>query len=182
MPIYYPSNCKSDIVAHVCSDCPEVEHGRIRSVAFIHKDVAFVDPTSAAEWQAIIAANPKDIIVIPETHGTFDGGSPQYGLGYGNEEERFLGSEYILAYFDPNYKDNYPFYQSIKTNGDYKVAYATETLVHIVDAQVRVNPKAPVEDEMNSEVVWSVEVKWKSKNDPEPFDIPATIFACFAIT
>jgi hypothetical protein len=177
MAVYYPSGCDALIPDHVCDTCEETELGRIRSVAFIKKTFSFVDPTSPTEWQVGFAAG--DIIIIPATKGSFDGGAEVETAGYGDQVTRLTGYNFQLEYFDPNYRLNCNFYNALKNSRDYRFAYRTETQIHITDAPVQVIPKAPVQDDTTTEVVWDVIVKWAGKDLPCPFDVPPGIFdAC----
>lgn len=179
MSVYYPSGCDALIPDHICDPCEEIELGRIRSVAFIKNTFAFIDPTDPTEWETGFAAG--DIIIIPQTKGTFDGGAEVETAGYGDSSTRLTGYNFQLQYQDPNYRLNCNFYNAIKNSRDYKVAYRTETQVHISDKTVQVIPKNPVQDDTTSEVVWDVIVKWAAKDLPCPFDVPSGIFdACTA--
>lgn len=174
--IYYPTGCEVEEVAHQCDECADVENGRIRSVAFIASDFEFTNPSNAQEW--IDGMEAGDIIVIPATNGVFDGGVPNMGQGYGDQEEKYLNSTFTLTYKDPNYKLNCDFYEAKKRSSRWKIAYRTSTLVHISDATASFSPKAPVADDMKSEVVWEVESKWTSSNFPCPYDTPDGVFDC----
>lgn len=174
MSVYYPSGCDDTIPAHICDPCLLPEHGRISSVAFIKNTFAFVDPTDPTEWQAGFASG--DIILIPQTRGTFDGGAEVEGPGYGRQATKLTGYNFQAQYQDPNYKGNCDFYNAIKRTRNMKFAYVTETQVHITDNEVQVIPKNPVEDDISSEVVWDVIVKWAGPDLPCPYDVPAGIF------
>ena len=92
MSIYYPAGCDA-LPVHTCNDCGvplNGEMGRIRSMAIIQKDYA-LDPTSLSSWTTGITSG--DIIIIPETTGSFDGGKAKKGPGYGDTVETYLGSD-----------------------------------------------------------------------------------------
>lgn len=178
MSIYYPSGCDTIVPDHLCNPCEETEHGRVRSIAFVKKSFAFTDITNAVEWQNGIAS--KDIIIIPEVLGSFDGGSPVEGAGYGDQQTKLNGYNFVLNYKDPNYKLNADFYNALKYSREFLVAYRTETQTHISTNAASVVPKNPVAEDLTSEVVWDVEVKFSQGDLPEPFDTPAGIFDCFA--
>ncbi len=180
MAIVYPSNCDEVDLAHQCDDCEDPELGRIRGIAFIKDDFAFSNAASYTEWFNGIASG--DIIIVPFTRGSFDGGTPKEGTGYGDQATKYIGSDYSLTYFDPNYAINRDFYNNIKRFQNYKVAYKTETLVHITDKVCQVLPKAPVQDDITSEVVWEIMVKWSSQNEPTPYTAPDAIFICFEVS
>lgn len=178
-PIYYPSGCEQAIPPHYCNPCPVPEHGRIRSIAFIDKGFSFIDPSDPTEWQQGIA--DKKIIIIPQVNGTYDGGSEVEVAGYGDQQTKLTGYNHQLTYNDPDYKHNCDFYNAIKWTRNYKLAYRTETQVHMVDDIVQVIPKNPVTEETTSEVVWNVLVKWSGEDTPCPYDAPIGIFEnCYA--
>lgn len=172
--IYYPEGCDDLIAEHFCDPCEEPELGRIRSIALIKKAFEFNDPSSALEWQT--GFDNGDIIIIPATRGTYDGGSEVLVAGYGDVNERQTGYNHVLDFTDPNYRTNAPFYISIKNSRQWKAAYRTETQIHLIDSTVMLIPKNPVQDDLNSEVVWAVSMRWQSKNPPVPYDVPPGIF------
>ena len=181
MAVYYPSGCDALIPDHICDPCESIETGRLRSVAFIKNTFAFIDPSNPTEWEAGFASG--DIILIPQTKGTFDGGAEVEAPGYGDQSTRLTGYNFQAQYQDPNYRQNCAFYNAIKNSRGYKFAYRTQTQIHISDTTVQVIPKNPVQDDTTSEVVWDVIVKWSGSDLPCPFDAPAGIFdACVANT
>lgn len=181
MAVYYPSGCEDVVPAHYCDPCETVEQGRVSSVAYIKNSFAFTDISDPTEWEAGFAAG--DIILIPQTSGTFDGGSEVESPGFGRQATRLTGYNFQLQYQDPNYRLNCNFYNAIKNSRAYKFAYATSTQIHLVDVAVQAIPKNPVQDDVNSAVVWDVLVKWADTDVPCPFDLPPGIFdACVALT
>lgn len=177
--ITYPTDCDDADPIHECSDCEDVELGRIRGVAFIKVGYTINTPTAAADW--ITGIESGDIIIIPMTRGTFDGGAPKEGAGYGDQATKYIGTDYSLTFFDPAYNSNRDFYNTIKRYQNYRLAYKTETIVHITDKSCQVLPKAPVQDDITSEVVWEVLVKWSSQNEPTQYTCPSGVFVCFDV-
>jgi len=181
MSIYYPEGCDSTVPDHICDPCETPEHGRVGSVAYIKTSFNFADQTDPTEWQTGI--NSRDIIVIPAVFGSFDGGSPVEGTGYGRQATRLTGYNFSLTYKDPNYKSNCEFYNGLKNSRNYKVAWVTETQTHISDNAVSVIPKQPVTDDVASIVEYDVEVKFAQGDLACPFDTPAGIFdQCLLVT
>lgn len=174
MSVYYPTGCDDLVPAHVCDPCEAIEQGRVRSVAFIKNTFDFVDPSNPVEWRAGFLAG--DIIIIPQTKGTFDGGSEVESPGYGDQATRLTGYNFQAQYQDPNYKNNCTFYNTLKNSRAYKFAYRTQTQIHITTTTVQVIPKNPVQEDTTSEVVWDVLVKWSGNDLPCPYDVPETIF------
>jgi hypothetical protein len=179
MSIYYPSGCDDDLLEHNCDPCPAGEHGRVRGVAFVKKTFDFTDITDPTEWEAGIAAG--DIVIIPETNGTYDGGTPQFGPGYGDTPERYLGSEFKVNYRDPNYIGNCDFYNKIRKSRNWKIAYLSETQIRLSTGTATVFGKDAIADDLNSEIVWEVEAKFKQTDTSCPSDIPDGIFRCFDV-
>lgn len=176
--VYNP--CEGDIVDPVCDPClDEIEHGRVRGVALVHKNYVAslkADPDNATLWTDGIT--DKSIYIIPETQGTFDGGSPVEVPGYGDQQSKIVGFNYSAAFKDPSFKNNTAFYNSIKNSGNFHFAWRTENLTRLSNKPVVLIPKSPVAEDLSSEVVWDVEVKWFEKDQPVPFDTPAGVFVC----
>lgn len=194
--------CDGDIIDPVCDPClGDVEHGRIRSSAYAHKSVLGVLQPLINALEAALNAVPvvpatvtaakvalqeawndgvadKFIYVIPETTGTFDGGAPVEGPGYGDRDSRVVGYNFGLAYKDPVFKKNAGFYNTIPLSSGWYFIWRTETLTRISNNPVTVLPKSPVQEDLNSEVVWEVDVKWKGKSHPLPFSEMIDLFTC----
>lgn len=172
--IYYPSGCDQAVPQHDCNPCEEKEKGRIGSVAFIKRDFEFTDPTNPVEWRNGIDAH--DIIMIPQVLGSFDGGSEVESTGYGRQASNLVGYNFTANFKDPNYVTNCEFYNALKNSRQYRFAYVTSRSVHITTNPVTVIPKNPVTEDLNSDVVWDVTVKWSEADLPCPFAMPAGIF------
>lgn len=182
MPITY-KNCDidSNALVHVCDPCLEAELGGIRSFALIKKGTVIDIPFVLASWTAAVEAG--NIIIIPESNGTFDGGTPKMGSGYGNSKERKLGDDYILAVKDPNYAANIEFWEAAEKE-TWNAAFRTGSQLQYIYADVKVTAKAPVEADVDSEVVWNIEAKWFSTAKPtaSPYAPLDTLFKCFELT
>ena len=167
-------------LTHVCDPCDTPELGRVRVLILIKKGTQIAIPLVKTDWQNAIEAG--NIIIIPRTIGSFDGGTPVYGDGYGNETERKLADDYVLSVRDPNYADNTEFWEEAEKEV-WNVAFVTETKLQYVNSDVRLTAKAPVEEGLDSRVVWNVEMKWRSKTKPKvvAFDTIADFLKCFDI-
>lgn len=178
--VYYPNGCAVTIGDHYCNDCETPEKGRVRSAGFIAPGFNFTDPTNPTEW--VNGIRNKQIVVIPKVNGTFDGGSEITGPGYGDQATKLTGFNYSSTYNDPNYRLNADFYNALKRASGYRYFYRTGTQVHITDVAVSVIPKAPVTDDVNSDVTWNVTVNWSDDDAPIPYNAPAVISTCFDYT
>ena len=174
---YYPDTCDNIVPIHVCDPCLDKEYGRVRAVAFVKGDYEFLDQTNLAEWEQ--AVQDGNVILIPKVHGALPEASEQLGPGYGDTTETLLGFEFSLTYYDPNYAENCDFYNQLKRSQDWKLMYKTSSKGHLTSKTVTVIPKAPIEDDLNAEVVWMVLVKWKDSDYACPFDFPSAVLECF---
>jgi len=180
--VTYPDTCTGTIPLHYCDPCSDVEQARVRSVAFINTsfyDTLIASPTDTNVWEDGI--DDSLIFIIPETNGSFDGGTPVEGPGFGSSPTKFMGSDFVLNYKDPNYKENCDYYNAIMRSNAYHIAYVSETQVHISENTVTILPKAPIADSLTDMVVWDVTVKFQQYGTPCPTDIPPGIFTCFAL-
>jgi hypothetical protein len=173
-------DCDVEIEDPFCDECgEETEAGRVRSVAFLNETAytaVKADPIDETIWEAQVTAG--NIKVIPNVRGSFDGGTPVKVDGYGDQKEKVIGYDCVLNFSDPVYGSNYPFYNSLAGRSSQYMAYRTESKTHLSEAKVTAAPKNPVEEDINSNVVWSVEVTWRQKNLVKPFDTPVGIFTC----
>lgn len=180
MSVYYPdATCGGNetVPVYNCNPCPDYEYGRVRSIAFIKTSyiaTVLANPTSTAVWTTGI--NAGNIIVIHKTSGTYDGGTQEEIPGFGDETTANGGVDHVIVYRDPNYKENCDFYNAIRTNNIYTVAYRTSDSIHFSETAVSVAAKNPVQDDTKSVVVWEVTVKWSNPDSPTAYDVPASIF------
>ena len=142
--------------------------GRVRSLILIKRGTQIAIPLVKQDWKNAIEAG--NIIIIPKTIGSFDGGTPVMGDGYGDEIERKIADDYVLTVKDPAYKENVEFWKSAEKE-KWHIGFVSETQLHIVnDSTVRLTAKAPIEEGTETRVVWNVELKWRSKNYPTVID------------
>lgn len=182
MSLYYPaSDCGgSTVPAYACNPCPSYEYGRIRSVAFIKNSFTFTDPTSTAQWTT--GVNAGDIIIVWKTQGSYDGGVTSEQVGFGDSATVNGNTTHTLVFKDPNYADNCDFYNAIKGSSDYTIAFRTSSQIHLAGAPVTITPKNVIADDINSVVVWEVQVKWTNPDSPCAYTTPASIFdLCYIV-
>lgn len=180
MSIYYIADCDEQLPDHICDPCEDFEGGGVRSFALIKNSFSFVDPSDPTEWSAGIDSG--DIIVIPQTKGSYDGGSETEGTGYGDQQSRVTGMNHQIQLQDPNYASNADFYNTVRGSRAWKGAYRTETKVHLINRTLSLIPKNPVQEDLTTDVVWDITIKWSDKASPVPYDVPPGIFdACVAV-
>ena len=177
--IYYPAGECDNLPDHIPEVCAgeDTEQARVSSVALIHKSVIAsikTDPSVAAAWLAAIQL--KKVYIIPETQGSYDGGTPVKGTGYGRLKEKIISFDGVVTYKDPAYKANGPFYNALAKSNSWHIAFCTETQIHVSDTPATFAPKNEVVDDVTGEVVWTIEASFNQPGVLAPFDIPAGIF------
>lgn len=167
--------CAQFEAVHFCHDCPEginVEYARVRSAGFIKKtylDELIAAPITLATWTDGITAG--DIIMMPETSGSFDPGTAKENKGYGNRKVTYGARTMKLVFNDPDYYENYEFYNELSGRVDLVPFYRTSSLVHIFDTECSVTANDPVADDIEEVVVWNVTCDVVSKNLPTKYPI-----------
>jgi hypothetical protein len=167
--------CAEFEAVHFCHDCPEgitAEYARTRSSGFIKKSylaTLLSAPTTLATWVDGVASD--DIIMIPETSGSFDPGTPKELKGYGNRKSSYGPRTMKLSFIDPDYYENYNFYNELSGRTDLVPFYRTSSLVHIFDTECSVTASDPVADDLEEVIVWSVVCDVISKNLPQKHPI-----------
>ena len=149
--------------AYYSDPCRASEGGNVRSLVLIRKGTDITFPLDRAEW--IEQVELGNIFIMPETRGVFDGGTEKTIQGYGKEKERIVGFDYTLQFKDPNYRLNGKFYEAAE-KPIWNVAYLSETQLHYVNSDCQLSARAPIEEDMDSDVAWNVEVKWTAKDKP----------------
>lgn len=179
MSYYFPeSSCSGGAVPdYTCNPCITPEFGRIRSVALVHSSYRATleaNPSNETLWTT--GVDQGKIYAIYKTQGSYDGGTTSELPGFGDNATSNGNTTHILTYRDPNYADNCDFYNAIRSSSEYYLVYRTENYIHFTGAAVTLAPKNPVQDDVNSYVVWEVQAKWVDGDSPCPVTGPATFF------
>jgi hypothetical protein len=176
--------CGTEEAEHTCHDCPGGrvrEFARTRRSGFIKESyyaTIAADPTNLANWQAGIASG--DIIILPETSGSYDPGEPKELKGFGERKSSYGPRTMKLNINDPDYYDNYHFYNEIVDRTNLVPFFVTSSLLHLFDTTASIKGKDPVADDLEEEVFWQVECEIVSKNLPSKHKVAAIleVFTC----
>ena len=161
----YPSECDDIEVVHTCTDCnTPAEPARLMSVFFMLDDFEFSNPALFSEWEAAILAG--NVVVIPKTNGDFDGGTPQFEDGYGEELQQYVTTEFKANYKDRDLKANWAFYEGKKLSKRWRFGFRTKNYVFITNTPCTIVPRFPVENNIKGSVVWNVEVSCAERENP----------------
>ncbi len=170
MSYSYLYGCGASEAAHTCHDCPEGqvrEFARTRSTGFIKEaylPTLLANPTDITKWDDGIASG--SIILIPKTSGSYDPGDPKELKGYGDRKSSYGPRTMKLMFNDPDFADNYHFFNEISERTDLVPFFRTSSLVRIFDKPASIKAKDPVADDLEEEVVWNVECEVVSTNLP----------------
>ena len=176
--IYYSDSCNNSTPGFSCDPCGPREKARVRSAAFIKNTAAFTDYSNPTQW--LNAVNNNLAYLLPNISGKVTA-EPVIEKGYGDIEDQIVGYKYKAELEEPNYAANALFWNAMKNNRNMKLAYRTESKIHVSDVRVSIKPKANVEDDLNKNVVWSIEVTWNQEDLVLPHDTPPGIFdTCFS--
>lgn len=176
--------CGGSEAEHVCHTCPDGrvrEFARVRGSGWVttsYLPTLMATITTLATWTAGIASG--DIIVVPETSGSYDPGDPKELKGYGDREFSYGPRKMQVLINDPDYADNYAFYNEISSRTNLVPFFKTSNLLHIFDKAASITAKDPVADDLEEEVIWQVTSKVTSQNIPSkhPLTDIASVFAC----
>lgn len=175
MFLSYPdyNGCQNS-AEYVCPVCPEGEAGRVRALAFVRRDVRFVNPSDPLEWLFYVYF--KQATVIPSVRGSYDGGKETTGEGFGSQQTRVTGVIHTLEYEEPMTPDNVPFYNSARRQSDLAVYYLTEKNLWITDVAAKISATKPVEAGIDTQNVFKVNVQWSNMDFAVPHEPPPGIF------
>lgn len=180
----YLNGCGENEATHTCHDCPDgriVEFAGVRNSGFIKNSylpTLLATPTTASTWQAGIDSG--DIIIIPQTRGSYDPGDPKELKGYGDRKVTYGPRTMKLNFNDPDFADNYHFYNEISKRGDLVPFFSTSSLVRIFDTVASIKAKDTVAEDIDEVIDWLVECEVVSPNLPVMVKKAtiASIFSC----
>jgi len=195
MPLIKKYCGTDEIPAHLCNGCIIPEQGGIRGAAYISTTYlnneltpsGLIDRKNVETlkwWENGIESG--DIFVIPRTRGTFDGGSSVTSAGFGDLSTFVTGKTFTLVVNDPDHTDNEEFYAAIAdAPGSYHVAWRTGSELRISEKPVNIDPVDAVEEDVNSQVVWTANITWDQRRKTvQIFDLSSvkSIFECFEVS
>lgn len=166
----------SDAVPAFAPDVCANEQSRIVAVAYIREDSILADYTSAAEWNAAIAAGT--VIVIKNVRGEKPKSTATIIDGFGLQQQRAVGREFALTYEHPDVIGNEDFYNALNYNNSYAIAYYTAggKVFVVTGAQVLVNADHVITMSLNDSIIFNVEVTWSYPDMPIAYTAPASVF------
>jgi hypothetical protein len=171
---YLISGACGSVGTHTATECLPHEKGVIRALAFIDKDTTFTDYSDPTEWATNVASGA--VKVVKFLSGSYDGGSPKFDKGFGSVATIYTNSTHKISANDPNFLNNETFWNEIQKSSGYKVAWVTETLIHVGTKPCSIFSKKPVADDFESDVIGMIEIEWKQRNLPLAYTKPSGTF------
>lgn len=172
MSLYYPDGC-SNLPGYVCSDCPDKELGKVRSLILVKVGFTFADPEDPSEWDAAIVAG--NVIIFPATSGSA-AVDAKTSDGYGNTAETLDSYTFTLDVHEPNFKNNVPFWNAVKKSTTYLVGWVTSSQVQISSVAATFIPKTPTPAGITDKMDINLQIKFVQADLPVPFTKPVGTF------
>lgn len=173
------SNCRPSIPAFVGQECPD-ESGRVVALALIHKDIfdaIYADPSNASLW--VDANYAADLHIFQEVRGSYSGGEPVEVGGLGSQDTRVVNATHTLTCRVESVRDNEDFWNQLAKSHNYRPAFVVGgdyDLLMIANKDCSIYANVPVEEGLDTEVLWNVNIKWKDFNNPKTSAVPPGIF------
>lgn len=170
-------NCRPDVQTFLDQAGCEIEGGSIVALAFIEDSVTFTNITDPSEWVGLTYAS--DILIHQEVRGSYPKAAATEIPGKGKQDIRITGRKHVANVRIGSIKGNEGYWDQLNQATNYKVAFvigADYDLLYFVDKNVSINASSVVEEGLDTEVDWDVEIKWSDKNLPSTSDVPTGIF------
>lgn len=135
-PVY---NC-AEYTPFLESICAADEQGRVQQLMLVEESVIPVSPLALNSAFFLSQETAAKAIVFRDVSGTYDGGAPTKGPGFGSEQERTTGKVHTLAVKIPKLLGNEAAAQSLeKRAGLYRVIWLTGTRLWVAPKGAKVN-------------------------------------------
>lgn len=166
--------CDTPLSDFVTLDCG-TEAGRVVGVAAIKTSYTFLDITDPTEWTSAIAS--EDVKIIGKTKGSYAGGEVTEIAGFGKQDVNQTGAKHEMVFSVQGIEDNGAFINELNVQRDYRVAFVTSgDLLLEVDVPCNFFGKIVVEEDLDSDAMFTVSVKWSKLANPTVTLAPLGIF------
>jgi len=167
--------CDTPLPAYAEDICAN-EEGRIIAVAYLRSDATITDYTSAAEWNADIAAGRT--VIIKNVRGEKPKSSANSIDGFGRQKSRTVGRDFTTSYQHPDVVGNEDFYNVLNYDSSHRFAFYTQggKVWVVEDAIADVDADFNVPMGLNDIIVFEVAVSWSTQPMPIAYNAPASVF------
>lgn len=155
--------------------CATPKNNKITYIAIIGTNATITDYGDSSQWLSDL--NAGRIVLIKDTKGNFDGGTPTLSPGYGEQLERTTGIKHKISAMVRYVSENWEFINNLNKNIPNKgIAFvsgngATKEL-NVVKVACNFSTKNPVTDDLSTEKESGIEISWSSIDLPQPFAYP----------
>lgn len=168
--------CDTEVEDFVPLDCG-IELGGFIGMGLIHSSESptvnqLQDPSF---WEGKFGVSPQRYWNIPETRGSYAGGTPTETAGYGRKSTRRTGADHE-AVLEVAGLSNRDFWEKVNQRTTWHVVLITNggKMLYVRDASIWA--KIMVDEDIKSEVRFNVSVKWQNFSLPEVLNEPVGIF------
>ena len=180
------ASCKLSIVDYEELSGCEFQTGRIVALAFVDESINFgdgtggtTDITSAANWTGFTYS--ADALVYKDVRGSYPAPSPTEIAGKGKQDVRVSGRKHeITVVIDNVSPTNWNHFNALNKSTGYKLVFIVGSdygLMFHVDTTVSINASPPIDEALDSELSWTLSIKWDDIDLPRVYDtVPAGIF------
>lgn len=157
---------------YACDPCSDGEKGRVSGIVLFDKsikDELMPENLALLSWWESQLTNEM-VKIIPGVRGTYDGGTHTTVTGFGRLAEKVTGKEHVLVWNDKNHTLNEPFYSYLEANlKNFIPGWMTENELRVANSTlIKFEAKDPVEEDIDSIVVWQATATWRQNNPAIP--------------
>jgi len=170
--------CGTNQPDFVVLDCG-TELGGIVAVALIAKgqNPTLANLREATFWTSKLNASPQKYFLIPDTRGSYPGGTPVEEDGFGRVPVKRTGADHEMTFEVLNIEDNRNFMAAVNQTDQWDIVYVTMDNLGFYAQDASVYGTPVIDQSIKSTARWKVSVKWSDDlSNPQVFEAPAAIF------
>lgn len=179
--------CTEDQDEYVQKDCGIDEAGLV-AAAYIKRSVItdmFTGLTRAQKrelletvgfWNTVLGSSPVTAYIATKTRGEYPGGTPTEEDGFGRDATQVTGADHEVTLEFEGLDENQLFVEGINSRKWANVFVTNGDKGIFIEKPVTVYGKPNVPRGITTGAFYQVSHKWRDKNNPIVFDIPAGIF------
>lgn len=169
--------CEEDVPDFIPLECG-LELGGIVGVGLIYSTES---PTTtqlqdAEFWEEQFDVSPQRYWNIPETRGSYAGGTPTEATGYGKNRIRRTGADHEATIQVEGIEGNDDFMNKVNRRKKWHVVFILNGGLMLYARDVSIWAKIVVEESITTEARWDMNFKWSSFDIPVVLRAPENVF------
>lgn len=169
--------CEEEVPDFIPLDCG-LELGGIVGVGLIHSSES---PTnneleSASFWEDKFDESPQRYWNLPDTRGSYPGGTPTEEEGYGRNSIRRTGADHEATVEVEGVEANRDFMDKVNKRKKWHVVFILNGGLMLYARDVSIWAKVVVDQSIKTSVRWNLSFKWSSFDVPVVLTAPEDIF------